>query len=53
LQTESPVFFTAFEFGFGGIFSFASITTDEEAIGEGLRDAQALGALLGNDASEG
>jgi hypothetical protein len=51
LQTESPVFFTAFEFGLFGIFRFAGITTEEEAIGEGLRDAQALAALLANDAS--
>jgi hypothetical protein len=51
LQTESPVSFSAYEFGFDGIFRFAGITTDKEAIGEGLRDAQALAALLGNDAS--
>jgi hypothetical protein len=48
LQTESPVFFTAYEFS--GL-RFAGINTDAEAIGEGLRDAQALAALLGNDAS--
>jgi hypothetical protein len=40
LQTESPVFFTAYEVPFGGTtLSFAGLTTDEEATGEGFRDA--------------
>lgn len=38
LQTESPVYFQAFEFG---TTRFAGITTDPEATGEGFGDAQA------------
>jgi hypothetical protein len=37
LQTERPVYFTAYEFP--GPIQFAGITTDEEFTGEGFRDA--------------
>jgi hypothetical protein len=43
LQTESPVFFTAYEFTSSGTtVRFAGVTTDPEATGEGFRDAQTL-----------
>jgi hypothetical protein len=43
LQTEAPVFFTAYEVVFGGAtLRFAGVTTDPEATGEGFRDANAL-----------
>lgn len=38
LQTEKPVYFTAYEFG---TTRFAGITTDPEATGEGFKDADA------------
>ncbi len=37
LQTEHPVYFTAYEFA--GPIQFAGLTTDEEHTGEGFRDA--------------
>lgn len=37
LQTESPVYLTAYEFP--GDIRFAGLTTDEEGTGEGFRDA--------------
>ena len=36
LQTESPIYFTAYEFA--GPVRFAGLTTDEEHTGEGFRD---------------
>jgi len=41
LQTESPVFFTAYEIS--GL-RFAGLTTDAEASGEGFRDADSEAA---------
>ncbi len=38
LQTEKPLYFTAYETG--GV-RFAGVTTDEEALGEGFRDSDA------------
>ncbi|WP_447971368.1 hypothetical protein [Nitrospira sp. M1] len=40
LQTEKPVYFTAYELGNPSI-RFAGLTTDSEAIGEGFRDEEA------------
>lgn len=40
LQTEKPVYFTAYELGNPAI-RFAGLTTDPEATGEGFRDAEA------------
>ena len=43
LQTESPVFFTAYEVAFGGsALRFAGVSSDPEATGEGFRDANTL-----------
>jgi len=41
LQTESPLFFTAYEFG---TLRFVGLTTDPEATGEGFRDADTSAA---------
>lgn len=40
LQTEKPVYFTAYELGNPSI-RFAGLTTDSEATGEGFRDDEA------------
>jgi len=43
LQTESPLFFSAYEFPIGGTtLRFAGVTSDPEATGEGFRDANTL-----------
>jgi hypothetical protein len=44
LQTESPVFLTAYEFPIGGnvFLRFAGISSDPEATGEGFRDANTM-----------
>jgi hypothetical protein len=43
LQTESPVFFTAYEVAFGTTaIRFVGVTSDPEATGEGFRDANTL-----------
>lgn len=41
LQTEAPVFFTAYETGSPAI-RFAGLSTSDESVGEGLVDADAL-----------
>ena len=41
LKTESPVFFTAYEFG---NLRFVGVTTDPEATGEGFRDGDTAAA---------
>ncbi|MFE7846666.1 hypothetical protein ACFUTX_15890 [Microbacterium sp. NPDC057407] len=40
LQTEKPVFFTAYELGAPAI-RFAGLSTSDESVGEGLVDADA------------
>lgn len=40
LQTESPVYFTAYEAGSPPI-RFAGLTTDPEGLGEGVKDSDA------------
>jgi len=43
LQTESPVFFTAYEVAFGStMLRFVGVSSDPEATGEGFRDADTL-----------
>ena len=38
IQTEKPVFFTAYEYD---TIRFAGFSTDSEALGEGFRDSDA------------
>jgi hypothetical protein len=43
LQTESPLFFTAYEYAFGSTtLRFAGVSSEDEATGEGFRDANTL-----------
>jgi hypothetical protein len=43
LQTESPLFFSAYEFPVAGTtLRFAGVTSDPEATGEGFRDANTI-----------
>ncbi|MEM1398239.1 MAG: hypothetical protein AAGF58_00085 [Pseudomonadota bacterium] len=44
LQTESPVYFNAFETENGTVIRFAGLTTDPEFTGEGLTDADSQAA---------
>jgi hypothetical protein len=44
LQTESPLFFTAYEYSFSPtlVVRFAGVTSEPESTGEGFRDANTL-----------
>jgi hypothetical protein len=43
LETESPLFFTAYEYPFGPTtLRFAGVTTESEPTGEGFRDADTI-----------